>query len=116
MNLQRSCREVSSLCCKICAISCNHFIERRDTLLCRKGPKNSSKQLGINHEETENSLYDKGLVFFAQKEYIQCIVCMSYATFMFTKKEGKQLDIANTNFISGCYEDELKNTIRSHRF
>ena len=74
------------------------------------------KELGINHEETENSLYDKGLVFFAQKEYIQCIACMSYATFMFTKKEGKQLDIANTNFISGCCEDELKNTIRSYRF
>ena len=33
---------------------------------------------------------------------------MSYAIFIFTKKEGKQLAIANANFISGCCENELK--------
>ena len=33
------------------------------------------KELGMNHEETGNSLYGKGLVFFAQQEYIQCIAC-----------------------------------------
>eukprot|EP00559_Dactyliosolen_fragilissimus_P000213 CAMPEP_0184874626 /NCGR_PEP_ID=MMETSP0580-20130426/42505_1 /TAXON_ID=1118495 /ORGANISM="Dactyliosolen fragilissimus" /LENGTH=1037 /DNA_ID=CAMNT_0027377671 /DNA_START=1768 /DNA_END=4881 /DNA_ORIENTATION=+ len=66
--------------------------------------------LGNEHEETGDSIYCQGTIYFASKEYEKALSCMKLSIRIHSKSRGKHhITVANAQFFAGCCEDELKN-------